>query len=157
LMLLMSWCWTKDIHKKCDHPVFQKGLTQVVRIKKTTAHEKPEKKRVCDHLSFDLGLLCHANPEVNPGWCAARKFLFGVECAGCGSPFVQKALQAQDSGDKERGAPQILSRANPACCCINLHDQTGTGGKGCGHAHCKHCWDEGSLRHPRLSRHPRLG
>ena len=132
----------KCVEENCDHPVYQKNVPRVVRRKKTVMPvEQPKKKKECDHSSFDLGLSYHPDPEVNPGWCAAGKFLFGVECAGCGSPFVQKA----DSEDKNRGAPQVPSTANAVCCCNNLRHRNGTSGDGCDHACCRRCWDEGLL------------
>ena len=95
--------------------------------------------------SYDLGLSYHADPEVNPGWCAAGKFLFCVECAGCGSTFVQKAPPAQEGGGKERGDPQVPSTNNAVYCCNNLCNQNGSSDEGCSHAYCKCCWDAGLL------------
>jgi hypothetical protein len=137
----------KYIEEKCEHPVYQEQLrTRVVRIKKTVEEEeKPKKRRACDHSSYDLGLSYHADPEVNPGWCAPGKFLCGVVCAGCGSPFVQKAPPALDGGSKQRGDPQVPSTNNAVYCCNNLQNRTRTSDEGCSHAYCKRCWDQGLL------------
>jgi hypothetical protein len=44
---------------------------------------------------------------------AAGKFLLGVECAGCGSPFLQKAPPDNREVDgKEPGHPQVPSTTN---------------------------------------------
>jgi len=137
----------KYIEEKCDHPIFQKSVPRAIRIKKTlpVEPEKAKMKKECDHSSFELGLSYHADPEVNPGWCAAGKFLFGVECAGCGSPFVQKMPEDRGGEDKKRGAPQVPSTTNAVYCCNNLRNRNGTCGEGCDHAYCRRCWDEGLL------------
>jgi hypothetical protein len=78
---------------------------------------------------------------------AAGKFLFGVECAGCGSPFVQKAPPAREGrGGKEPGDPQVPSTTNAVYCCNNLHNRNGTSEEGCSHANCKLCWDAAVLK-----------
>lgn len=153
------------INDKCDHPIYREHLDKVSTKRKTTKRktvevEKPKKKIQCDHSTYDLGVSYHANPEVNPGWCAEGKFLFGVECAGCGSPFVQKAPQASAWADKEPGYPQVPSTTNAVYCCNNLRNRNGSSGDGCSHAYCKRCWDAGVLKAgksggPRASRRKR--
>ncbi len=78
--------------------------------KKEEVSEIPKKKKPCDHSCYDLGLSYNADPEVNPGWCAPGKFLFGVKCAGCASPFVQKAPPARDGGGKKKEIQRCLRR-----------------------------------------------
>jgi hypothetical protein len=148
------------INDKCDHPIYREHLNKVSTKKKTMEVEKPKKKIQCDHSSYDLGVSYHADPEVNPGWCAEGKFLFGVECAGCGSPFVQKAPQACAWAEKEPGDPQVPSTTNAVYCCNNLRNRNGSSGEGCSHAYCKRCWDTGVLNAaesggPRASRRKR--
>ena len=147
------------IQEKCEHPIHREHLIRAVK-KKLVAGEKPKKKKPCDHSSCDLGLSHHADPEVNPGWCAEGKFLFGVECAGCGSPFVQKAPPAREGGGKEGGDPQVPSTTNAACCCNNLRNRNGSSDEECSRACCKRCWDAGLLEAskgggPRTSRRRR--
>jgi hypothetical protein len=108
------------IQENCDHSMIV---------------EKPKIKKPCNHSSYGLGVLYNADPEVNPGWCAPGKFLFGVKCAGCGSPFVQKA--PPKGGGKKPGEPQVPSTTNPVCCCNNLRNQNGALEEGCSHANCK--------------------
>jgi hypothetical protein len=111
-------------------------LNRVVRKKNSVMIvEKPKIKKPCNHSSYGLGVLYNADPEVNPGWCAPGKFLFGVKCAGCGSPFVQKA--PPKGGGKKPGEPQVPSTTNPVCCCNNLRNQNGALEEGCSHANCK--------------------
>ena len=151
------------IEENCKHPVYREHLNRVVRKKKekkTAVVEKPKQKKPCDHSSYNLGLSYHADPEVNPGWCAPGKFLWGVECAGCGSPFVQKAPPARDGDGKEPGDPQVPSTTNAVYCCNNLRNRNGTSEEGCSHANCKRCWDAGLLKAsrsdgPRASRRSR--
>jgi hypothetical protein len=127
------------IRRKCDHAICKEPAPPVVRIKKPAEVEKPKKTKACDHSSCNLGPSHHPDPEVNPGWCAAGKFLFGVECAGCGSPFVQKAPPAGAGGGKERGHPQVPSTGNVVHCCNDLRNRTGASDGGCSHACCKRC------------------
>jgi hypothetical protein len=149
------------IQEKCDHPVYREHLNRVVRKKDSVmVVEKPKTKKPCDHSSYDLGLSYNADPEVNPGWCAPGKFLCGVECAGCGSPFVQKASPAGEGSGKKPGDPQVPSTTNAVYCCNNLRNRNGTSEEGCSHANCKRCWEEAVLKAsksdgPRASRRGR--
>lgn len=127
-----------------QHPVCKERVTWVARIKQGVVKEHvPRVGTACKHSSFELGLSCHTDPEVNPGWCMAGKFLFGVERAGCKSPFVQKAGPGGDG--KTRGEPQVPAASNAVCCCNNLRFRNGSSPEGCDHACCKQCWDEGLL------------
>jgi len=101
------------IKEKCEHPVYREQITprKVGKKKeKVEVMEKPKKRKPCNHSSCDLGLSHNADPEVNPGWCAPGKFLFGVKCAICGSPFVQKAPPAGDGGGKKKEIQRCLRR-----------------------------------------------
>ncbi len=101
----------KYVEENCDHPVCREHLNRVVRKKDSViAMEKAKTKKQCDHSSYDLGLSYNPDAEVNPGWCVPGKFLFGVECAGCGSPFVQKAPPARDGGGKKKEIQRCLRR-----------------------------------------------
>ena len=134
----------KYITEKCEHPVYKERQAKVVRIKQVVVPDLlPRLKKACKHSSFELGLSYHADPEVNPGWCMPGKFLFGVECAGCKSPFVTKALPPGDG--KTRGKPQVPAASNAVYCCNNLRFRNGSSPDGCDHAYCKQCWDEGLL------------
>jgi hypothetical protein len=136
----------KYIDENCEHQVYREVFKRVVKIKTPLEPAKAKKKEACNHSSFSLGLSYHADPEVNPGWCVPGKFLFGVECAGFGSPFVQKAPPAVDGGGKQqRGDPQVPSATNGVYCCNNLRNRNGGSDDGCSHAYCRHCWDEGLL------------
>ena len=133
------------ITERCKHPVYNERQAKVARTKLGVVRELvPRVKRQCKHSSFELGLSYHADPEVNPGWCMTGKFLFGIECAGCKSPFVQKALPPGDG--KTRGEPQVPAASNGVYCCNNLRFRNGSSPDGCDHAYCKQCWDEGLLR-----------
>jgi hypothetical protein len=57
------------IQENCDHPIYRAHLNRVVWKKNSMAVvEKPKMKKMCDHSSYDLGVLHNADPEVNPGW-----------------------------------------------------------------------------------------
>jgi hypothetical protein len=137
------------IKEKCEHPVYREQITprKVGKKKeKVEVMEKPKKRKPCNHSSYDLGLSYNADPEVNPGWCAPGKFLFGVKCAICGSPFVQKAPPARDGGGKKKGDPKVPSTNNAVCCCNNIRNRNGNSEEGCSHANCTPCWDEAVLK-----------
>jgi hypothetical protein len=137
------------IREKCEHRVYRDQMLPrklTTKKKKVEMMEKPKKKKPCDHSCHDLGLSYNADPEVNPGWCAPGKFLFGVKCAGCGSPFVQKAPPAGEGSGKEPGDPQVPSTTNAVCCCNNIRNRNGTSEEGCSHAKCTPCWNEGILK-----------
>jgi hypothetical protein len=151
----------KYIQENCDHPVYREHLNRVVRKKDSViVMEKAKTKKQCDHSSYDLGLSYNPDAEVNPGWCVPGKFLFGVECAGCGSPFVQKAPPTAEGCAKKPGDPQVPSTTNAVYCCINLRNRNGTSEEGCSHALCRRCWDGAVLKAsksdgPRASRRGR--
>jgi hypothetical protein len=124
------------IQENCDHRVCRECLNLVVRKKDSVmAAEKPKMKKSCDHSSCDLGVFV--------------QFLFGVKCAGCGSPFVQKAPPARKGSDKKPGDPHVPFTTNPACCCNNLRNRNGGSEEGCSHANCKRCWDDAVLKTPK--------
>ena len=85
--------------------------------------EKPKKRKPCNHSSCDLGLSHNADPEVNPGWCAPGKFLFGVKCAICGSPYRRLLVSNSASPTstsaghrftfRPRHSPRTRSQSNP--------------------------------------------
>jgi hypothetical protein len=137
------------IKENCEHPVYREQMypRKVVKNKKKEeVSEIPKKKKPCDHSCYDLGLSYNADPEVNPGWCAPGKFLFGVKCAGCASPFVQKAPPAGEGSGKEPGDPQVPSTTNAVYCCNNIRNRNGTSEEGCSHAMCTPCWNEAILK-----------
>jgi hypothetical protein len=106
----------------------------------------------CDHGSYAQGL--SYGQEITASWCGEGYYLFGVCCAGCGSPFLD------EGGTKEKGGPTTPSINNPVYCCINIAGRLGgaTTEEECRHAVCSHCWNEGVIAAedgPRLSRRTR--
>jgi hypothetical protein len=149
------------IRSKCKQEVYRDSVLKTGAGKKRKAATevasvvpmKVERRTTpCDHGSYAHGL--SYGQEITANWCGEGYYLFGVCCAGCGSPFLD------EGGTKEKGGPTTPSINNPVYCCINIAGRLGgaTTEEECRHAVCSHCWNEGVIAAedgPRLSRRTR--